>query len=200
MKLRFTFLSLIFSMIPVVTQAQSNNASEVAQQFFSALSSLNAIAATEFYADGHSDLFKDPVFGLEDSAHAKAIWKLLIASSLSYSQKTGVEPLRIDVAGIQTNSQDENQVRVYWNATYTYSETGRYVENHLTSDLTIENGKITRQRDSFDYCRWTEMALGGTKGWLACRFPILTHIQANIQLEKFIAATSGAPKSDTSTR
>jgi hypothetical protein len=58
--------------------------------------------------------------------------------------------------------------KVRWIARYTFTKTGRPVENHVASEFEFKDGKILRQVDRFPFWRWSHMALGlpGTLlGW-----------------------------------
>ena len=54
----------------------------------------------------------------------------------------------------------ENHIKVNWIATYDFSKTGRRVENRISTHMDIDNGKIVRQVDDFDFSRWARQAFG----------------------------------------
>ena len=59
--------------------------------------------------------------------------------------------------------------RAHWVATYTYSATGRPVENRIDATFEFRDGRIVRHRDRFDLYRWARQALGPKGlllGWL----------------------------------
>ena len=53
-----------------------------------------------------------------------------------------------------------NQGQAHWEATYTFSTTGRKVHNIIDATFGFQDGKIIRHNDQFDLWRWTRMALG----------------------------------------
>lgn len=55
---------------------------------------------------------------------------------------------------------DEHKGRAHWDATYTFSLTGRKVENSIDAAFTFRDGRIATHRDTFDLWRWSRMALG----------------------------------------
>jgi hypothetical protein len=45
-------------------------------------------------------------------------------------------------------------------ANYTYSATGRHVENRIDASFVLRDGRIALHRDRFDLYRWARQALG----------------------------------------
>ncbi len=73
--------------------------------------------------------------------------------------------LRLEFKNIQTNGA---QASAEWIAYYTFSVTGRKVVNHVKASFLIENGKIVKHTDVFNFYKWSRQALGipGTLlGW-----------------------------------
>lgn len=108
----------------------------------------------ECYADEAS--FSDEVFLNLNSAQVKAMWKMLILRG---------KDLQIR---FQNVSADERQGSAEWIANYTFSQTGKKVENHITAKFEFENGKIVKHLDKFDFYQWSSQALGLTGvllGW-----------------------------------
>jgi ketosteroid isomerase-like protein len=50
--------------------------------------------------------------------------------------------------------------RAHWDATYTFSATGRKVLNRIDAAFTFRDGLIVRHEDQFDFYRWSRQALG----------------------------------------
>ena len=50
--------------------------------------------------------------------------------------------------------------RAHWDATYTYSATGRRVDNRIDATFAFRDGLIVRHDDRFDLWRWARQALG----------------------------------------
>ncbi len=60
----------------------------------------------------------------------------------------------------QNVSADEKSGSAEWIANYTFSKTGRKVENRIKANFEFENGKIISHKDSFDFYKWAKQALG----------------------------------------
>lgn len=78
----------------------------------------------------------------------------------------------------------------HWEARYTFSRTKRPVHNILEAEFRFRDGKIVWHRDTFDFWRWSRMALGPT-GLLLGWTPIVrdqVRKTASANLEKFVAA------------
>src|SRR5688500_14427759 len=65
----------------------------------------------------------------------------------------------LEIALVDARS-DDRQGEARWEARYTYSATGRRVHNVVSARFRFESGLILDHRDSFDFWRWTRMALG----------------------------------------
>ena len=108
----------------------------------------------ECYADNAT--FSDEVFVSLNSAQVKTMWEMLISRG---------KDLQIC---FQNVSADEKSGSAEWIANYTFSQTGRKVENRIKANFEFENGKIVKHFDSFDFYKWSSQALGlkGTLlGW-----------------------------------
>lgn len=98
----------------------------------------------------HEVRFEDPAFGRLVGRDAGDMWRMLISNldgrpfELSYR----------DVAG------DDQQASATWQATYTFSKTGREVTNIISANMKMEGGKIIEHIDVFDLRRWAGQALG----------------------------------------
>jgi ketosteroid isomerase-like protein len=67
---------------------------------------------------------------------------------------------------------DDTTGSAHWTATYTFSGTGRHVVNEIDASFRFADGLIIRHVDSFDFWRWSRMALG-TSGLLLGWTPYL---------------------------
>ena len=101
--------------------------------------------------------FSDPVFPDLDAAGLAAMWRMLCARGKD------LEVVASDIVA------DANTGRAHWVATYTYSATGRRVENRIDALFRFRDGLIARHEDRFDLWRWLRQALGvkgALLGWL----------------------------------
>lgn len=100
--------------------------------------------------------FRDPVFGDLDADRVRAMWKMLL---------DGTTDLRIEFKVLEEHATGG---RVKWDAYYTFSATGRKVNNAVTSTFILKEGAIFIQKDDFSFWRWSRQALGITGlllGW-----------------------------------
>jgi ketosteroid isomerase-like protein len=121
--------------------------------------------------------FSDPVFQNLKGPQAGAMWQMLLTRSkdmtMTYSQ-------------VQADTQ---QGLGYWEATYTYSATGRKVLNKIHSSFRFKDGKIIEHHDSFNLWRWSAMALGVKGLFLGWLPPVQNSIRKNARtrLDEFMA-------------
>jgi ketosteroid isomerase-like protein len=96
----------------------------------------------------HRDVhFSDPVFDLRGD-QARLMWRMLC------SRGRDLQIVFRDV------SAEGERGRAHWDATYTFSATGRKVLNRIDAAFTFRDGLIVRHEDQFDFYRWSRMALG----------------------------------------
>lgn len=130
------------------------NNKEFIIRFYSALQTLNYEEMQRAY---HPEAqFSDPVFGTLNAAEVKAMWQMLL---------TRGKDLQVAFSNVHA-TQTTGKCR--WEAWYTFSKTGRSVHNVIRSSFQFKDGKIYRQRDSFNIWRWSRHALGAAGlflGW-----------------------------------
>lgn len=145
---------------------------------------------TRFYtafADGDGDAmaacyhpeatFSDPVFPALEGAAPGYMWKMLCERATD---------LEIRFRDVQA---DDRSGSAHWDADYTFSTTGRMVNNRIDAAFTFQDGLIKTHVDTFDFYAWSRMALG-TSGLLLGWTPFLRNkVQATAggQLERYIA-------------
>ncbi len=94
--------------------------------------------------------FSDPVFVDLSPDEARAMWRMLISRGKDTKiQHTGVE---VDASGASGSAK--------WVATYTFSQTGNFVRNEVSSHFRFDGDKIIDQHDTFDFWKWAGQALG----------------------------------------
>lgn len=97
----------------------------------------------------HPDVeFSDPVFTDLRGEHAGNMWRMLCARA---------EDLVIEHSEVEA---DDERGRAHWDATYTFTATGREVRNSIDASFRFSDGAIREHRDRFDLWKWTRMALG----------------------------------------
>jgi len=116
------------------------------ERFYAALDRRDPEAMLACYAPDVA--FSDPVFPSLDAAGVGAMWRMLCARG---------RDLHVVASAIEA---DDAQGRAHWDATYSYSATGRRVENRIDASFAFRNGLIVRHDDRFDLWRWARQALG----------------------------------------
>jgi ketosteroid isomerase-like protein len=97
----------------------------------------------------HRDIeFSDPVFPALKGAEASDMWRMLAGRATDLA-------IRFDV-----KNADDARGAAHWDADYTFTRTGRKVNNSIDAAFEFQDGLIRRHRDTFDLWRWSRMALG----------------------------------------
>ncbi|MEJ5993586.1 nuclear transport factor 2 family protein [Pedobacter sp. Du54] len=108
--------------------------------------------------DCYSDkaTFSDAVFKNLNAQEVKAMWQMLITKGKDF---------RLEFKDI---SATDTTAKAHWDAYYTFSATGKKVINRIDATFEIENGKIVKHTDNFNFHTWAKQALGLTGmllGW-----------------------------------
>ena len=121
---------------------------KIIEKFYNALAELDAETMAECY---HKDVvFEDPAFGVLNGDKASDMWHMLCES-----QK--YKGMCVTYSNIEAT---ENTGIASWQALYTFSKTGRYVRNKITSYFEFKDGLIIKHTDVFSLYRWAQQALG----------------------------------------
>jgi ketosteroid isomerase-like protein len=121
--------------------------------------------------------FSDPVFPDLRGSEPGAMWRMLT---------TGADDLRVEL--LQREAA-ETTGSARWVAYYTFSKTGRKVENRIEASFRFADGLIAQHRDEFGFYRWARQALG-PPGLLLGWTPLLRAVvrrQTRKMLAEFIA-------------
>ena len=119
---------------------------ELITRFYDAFAKRDAETMAACY---HADVsFSDPVFPDLEGEHAGNMWKMLCERA---------DDLIIESSKI---TADDSAGSAHWDATYSFSATGRTVNNSIDAEFEFKDGLIVRHRDTFDLWKWTRMALG----------------------------------------
>ena len=119
---------------------------ELITKFYDAFARLDPEAMAACY---HPEVeFSDPVFTDLRGEHAGNMWRMLCGRA---------EDLEVVASAI---SADDSGGSAHWDATYTFSATGRKVRNSIDATFKFEDGAIRVHRDRFSLWKWTRMALG----------------------------------------
>src|SRR5688572_8420782 len=102
---------------------------QLISNFYSAFQKLDAGKMNECYSD--DIVFFDPVFGLLEGDHAKAMWRMLCSKAQDLSITYG-----------NISELDTEYYTCDWVAEYTFSKTRRKVINKIRAHMKIHEGKI----------------------------------------------------------
>lgn len=123
-------------------------------KFYTAFQQRDAATMASCY---HPNIvFNDPAFVNLRGPEAGAMWKMLCERG---------KDLVLTFNQVQA---DDTTGQAHWEATYTFSKTGRNVHNIIEARFKFQDGLIIEHRDSFNFRRWSAQALGLTGlllGW-----------------------------------
>ncbi|WAC41534.1 nuclear transport factor 2 family protein [Pedobacter sp. SL55] len=119
---------------------------QLIHQFYTAFQQKDYKTMQDSYAE--NAVFNDSVFRNLDAKQTRAMWQMLISRSGDMTLTFG----NIRAAG--------NKVTAYWEAHYTFTATGKKVINKINAEFEIEDGKIVKHTDSFDFYKWAKQAFG----------------------------------------
>jgi hypothetical protein len=111
-------------------------------------------------------VFTDPVFQTLQANEAKAMWAMLLGRS---------QDIRVEFSNVQAN---DTTGAAHWDATYTFTSTGRKVINRIDAAFEFKDGLIYRHTDSFDLWKWASQALGPRGQFLGWAPPVQNAIRA----------------------
>lgn len=119
---------------------------ELIRAFYTAFQHKDYRSMQAFYAD--QAVFNDAVFTNLNAAQVRAMWEMLIRRG---------KDLDLVFDKVWT---DGEQAGAEWVATYTFSATQRKVINRIKAGFVLENGKIIRHQDDFNFYAWARQAFG----------------------------------------
>jgi ketosteroid isomerase-like protein len=128
------------------TMAEAHPNAQVIEQLYAALDAKDGETMASLYTG--DAVFHDPAFGELHGPEVGAMWRMLCEQAADLSVKAS-DVKASNVAGSAS-----------WVAHYTFSQTGRKVENRVTAAFKFHEGKISEHRDSFSMLRWARQALG----------------------------------------
>jgi len=153
----------------------SGDNGELIRRFYAAFAIRDADTMAACYAPDAR--FSDPVFPDLRGPEPGAMWRMLTGRSDDLT----VELLEHEADG------DHGSAR--WLARYTFTQTGRPVENDVRASFRFATGLIAEHHDDFDFHRWSRQALG-TPGVLLGWTPLLRNAvrrRARASLDEFMA-------------
>ena len=148
---------------------------QLIEKFYSAFQKLDAETMVSCYAEDVR--FSDPVFPDLRGREAGNMWRMLCAKAKNFDLTFS------DITADGVSGQAK------WEAKYTFSATGRQVHNRISASFVLADGLIVAHADTFDFWKWSAMALGpmgALLGWA----PFLrrkVQAQAAENLDRFTA-------------
>ena len=118
----------------------------VIERLYAALDAGDGETMASLYAP--DAVFSDPAFGELRGSEPGDMWRMLCA------QATDLSVTASDVRA------DDSSGSARWVATYTFTATGRFVENRIEASFRFRDGLIAEHRDRFSMPRWARQALG----------------------------------------
>ncbi|NUP06062.1 MAG: nuclear transport factor 2 family protein [Polyangiaceae bacterium] len=149
---------------------------QLIQKFYDAFQRRDAETMGSCYADDVH--FSDAAFPDLRGERARNMWRMLCA-------RAGAD-FTIEVGGVEGDARGG---KAHWEAWYTFVRTGRKVHNVIDARFEIENGRIVRHVDTFDFPRWARQAFGPVGlllGWTSF-FRKKVQAQTDQLLTSFIA-------------
>lgn len=145
---------------------------QLIERFYQAFQRRDADAMAACYC---ADVqFSDPVFTDLRGADAGDMWRMLTARAENFS---------LSYDGVEAG---EARGSARWVATYTFTQSGRRVINHIRAHFEFRDGLICRHIDTFDLWKWSRQALGIKGVLLGWAPPVQAAIRA--QAAKGLAA------------
>ena len=127
---------------------------DLIDRFYSAFDQRDGATMAACYAPDAR--FSDPVFTNLTGVEPGEMWRMLTARA---------SDLRVELL---ERAADDTAGTARWLARYTFTQTGRPVENDVQATFRFARGLIAEHTDSFDFYRWARQALGPTGlllGW-----------------------------------
>jgi ketosteroid isomerase-like protein len=118
----------------------------VIERLYAALDAADGETMASLYAP--DAVFSDPAFGALRGVEAGDMWRMLCSQA---------SDLDVSVSNVRA---DDSSGSADWVARYTFSATGRPVENRVHAEFRFRDGKIVEHRDRFSMWRWSRQALG----------------------------------------
>jgi hypothetical protein len=151
---------------------------ELIEKFYTSFQKLDTEAMVSCYHA--SARFSDPVFPNLAQTEVSAMWRMLCKQAKNFE---------LTFANVEANDRTG---KAHWEAHYDFSATGRRVHNQIDAEFEFQDGKIIKHTDSFNFWRWSRLALGPA-GLLLGWTPLVrkkVQKQAAERLAKFMSAVN----------
>ena len=162
---------------------------EIVTSFYDAFKKLDADTMEKYYHE--LAYFSDPVFRDLTAEETMTMWRMLFERSKG----------NLDVHYHSVEELEDDKVTLIWEAKYAYGKGRRPVHNIIRATMTLEDDLIILHEDSFDFWKWTRMALGsvGTVlGWSPYLRGVVRNQARSALMSYIIDNLETTPSSDSS--
>jgi len=150
---------------------------QLIQTFYAAFKARQPEGMSACYHDEVT--FSDPVFENLEGPEVGMMWRMLCRQAAT---------LEIQATNI---SADDERGSADWVAIYPFGKANRKVHNKIHAEFRFKDGQIFSHVDTFDFWKWSRMALGPLGLFLGWNSVVKVNIQkqAMTNLRKFITIT-----------
>ena len=152
------------------------------EKFYSAFAQLDADTMATCYASDAQ--FDDEAFSLRGRDQVTGMWRMLCETT----RAKALADWKLVYSDLEANATIG---KAHWEADYRFTATKRLVHNAIDSVFEFnEQGLIVRQRDRFNFWKWSHQALGAPGlllGWTPFLRNKVRHTAA-ANLQKFMAS------------
>lgn len=150
---------------------------QLIEKFYTSFKSSDPQGMNDCYAPDVE--FSDPVFPGLKGKRAMAMWAML-----------GERKADPNDRWFENVEADDTRGSAHWEAKYKFPLNGRPVHNKIDATFEFADGKITKHTDTFDFWKWSRMALGPVGALLGWSSLFQGMMQKKLQqrLDEFIAA------------
>jgi ketosteroid isomerase-like protein len=148
---------------------------ELIERFYAAFDRHDGDTMAACYTPDAS--FSDPVFPGLKGEEPGSMWRMLTARA---------DDLKVRLIEREAGGESGS---AHWLASYTFTQTGRHVDNDVHATFRFRDGMIAEHRDKFSFHRWARQALG-PPGLLLGWTPVLkgsVRRKARAGLDEFMA-------------
>ena len=152
------------------------------EKFYSAFAQLDADTMATCYASDAQ--FDDEAFSLRGHSEVAGMWRMLCETT----RANALADWKLVYSDIEANATSGH---AHWEADYCFIATKRLVHNEIDSVFDFnDQGLMVRQRDRFNFWKWSHQALGAPGLWLGWTPFLRNKVRhtAAANLQKFMAS------------
>ena len=123
-----------------------NSPLKVANKFYTAFKDCRGEIMSSYYHPNAK--FSDPIFPNLNGGEVGSMWQMLCKNAKDLELKFSI---------ISSNS---TSAEIHWQASYTFSSTGKYVVNNIQAKMKVVDGLIVEHVDNFSFWKRSKQAFG----------------------------------------